>query len=92
MYQFYYFSFYYGYLDVVILNVLITIVVDHIGNVIIGDYVEIASGCTIDRGSVNDTKIGRNTYLDNVLNCNTQINTYCVTKITIKQLIIVLQK
>ena len=37
----------------------------HIGKVIIEDDVEIASGCTIDRGSVNDTKIGKNTYLDN---------------------------
>ena len=33
----------------------------HIGKVIIEDDVEIASGCTIDRGSVNDTKIGKNT-------------------------------
>jgi UDP-3-O-[3-hydroxymyristoyl] glucosamine N-acyltransferase len=37
----------------------------HIGKVIIEDDVEIASGCTIDRGSVNDTKIGKNSYLDN---------------------------
>ena len=27
--------------------------------------VEIASGCTIDRGSVDDTVIGKNTYIDN---------------------------
>ena len=37
----------------------------HIGRVIIGDNVEIASGCTIARGSVDDTEIGKNTYLDN---------------------------
>jgi UDP-3-O-[3-hydroxymyristoyl] glucosamine N-acyltransferase len=37
----------------------------HIGRVIINDNVEIASGCTIDRGSVDDTEIGKNTYLDN---------------------------
>ena len=37
----------------------------HIGSVIINDEVEIASGCTIDRGSVGDTIIGKNTYLDN---------------------------
>ena len=32
----------------------------HIGKVIIGDLVEIASGCTIDRGSVDNTVIGKN--------------------------------
>ena len=37
----------------------------HIGRVLINDNVEIASGCTIDRGSVDDTEIGQNTYLDN---------------------------
>jgi UDP-3-O-[3-hydroxymyristoyl] glucosamine N-acyltransferase len=37
----------------------------HIGKVIIKDNVEIASGCTIDRGSIDDTIIGKNTYLDN---------------------------
>ena len=37
----------------------------HIGKVIISDDVEIASGCTIDRGSVDDTYIGNNTYIDN---------------------------
>jgi len=39
--------------------------IPHIGNVIIDDNVEIASNCTIDRGSVDDTKIGKNSYLDN---------------------------
>ena len=37
----------------------------HIGRVLIDDNVEIASGCTIDRGSIDDTSIGKNTYLDN---------------------------
>ena len=37
----------------------------HIGYVMIENNVEIASGCTIDRGSVDITKIGENTYLDN---------------------------
>ena len=37
----------------------------HIGKVIIKDNVELASGCTIDRGSISDTIIGKNTYLDN---------------------------
>ena len=37
----------------------------HIGKVVILDNVEIASGCTIDRGSIDDTVIGENSYLDN---------------------------
>ena len=37
----------------------------HIGHVLIEDDAEIASGCTIDRGSVGITKIGKNTYIDN---------------------------
>ena len=37
----------------------------HIGKVIIKDNVELASSCTIDRGSIDDTIIGENTYLDN---------------------------
>jgi|TARA_B100000767_G_C19738771_1_gene525155 UDP-3-O-[3-hydroxymyristoyl] glucosamine N-acyltransferase len=37
----------------------------HIGKVLIKDNVEIAASCTIDRGSVDDTIIGENTYLDN---------------------------
>ena len=31
----------------------------HIGKVVIEDDVEIATGCTIDRGSVDDTCIGK---------------------------------
>ncbi len=37
----------------------------HIGHVLIENNVEIASGCTIDRGSVDITTIGENTYIDN---------------------------
>tara|TARA_X000000950_G_C13803836_1_gene614719 strand:+ start:44 stop:1012 length:969 start_codon:yes stop_codon:yes gene_type:complete len=37
----------------------------HIGKVKINDEVEIASSCTIDRGSIDDTIIGKNTYIDN---------------------------
>ena len=37
----------------------------HIGKVIINDNVELAANCTIDRGSIDDTVIGKNTYLDN---------------------------
>ena len=37
----------------------------HIGIVIIEDNCEIGCGATIDRGSMSNTVIGRNTYLDN---------------------------
>ena len=52
----------------------------HIGNVLIEDDVEIASGCTIDRGSINDTIIGKNTYLDNQVHIahNVKIGSNCM--------------
>ena len=52
----------------------------HIGKVIIIDDVEIASGCTIDRGSVDDTIIGKNTYLDNQVHIahNVKIGKNCM--------------
>jgi UDP-3-O-[3-hydroxymyristoyl] glucosamine N-acyltransferase len=52
----------------------------HVGRVIIEDDVEIATGCTIDRGSVNDTVIGRNTYLDNQVHVahNVRIGANCM--------------
>ena len=37
----------------------------HIGRVILGDNVELGANCTIDRGSIGDTIIGENTFLDN---------------------------
>ncbi len=37
----------------------------HVGIVIIGDNSEIGSGSTIDRGSMSNTILGKNTYLDN---------------------------
>ena len=37
----------------------------HIGIVIIEDYCEIGCGSTIDRGSMSNTIIGKNTFLDN---------------------------
>ena len=37
----------------------------HIGIVIIGENSEIGCGCTIDRGSMSNTVIGQNTFLDN---------------------------
>ena len=52
----------------------------HIGRVLINDNVEIASGCTIDRGSVDDTEIGNNTYLDNQVHVahNVKIGSNCM--------------
>jgi UDP-3-O-[3-hydroxymyristoyl] glucosamine N-acyltransferase len=52
----------------------------HIGRVLIGDNVEIASGCTIARGSVDDTEIGKNTYLDNQVHLahNVKIGSNCM--------------
>ena len=52
----------------------------HIGRVLIKDNVEIASGCTIDRGSVDDTIIGENTYLDNQIHIahNVKIGSNCM--------------
>ena len=39
--------------------------IPHIGKVVLEDNVEIGSSCTIDRGSIGDTTIGKNTFLDN---------------------------
>ena len=52
----------------------------HIGKVCLSDNVEIASGCTIDRGSIDDTIIGKNTYLDNQVHVahNVKIGANCM--------------
>ena len=52
----------------------------HIGKVILKDNVEIASSCTIDRGSIDDTIIGENTYLDNQVHVahNVKIGKNCM--------------
>jgi UDP-3-O-[3-hydroxymyristoyl] glucosamine N-acyltransferase len=52
----------------------------HIGKVIISDNVEIAANCTIDRGSIDDTIIGKNTYLDNQVHVahNVKIGENCM--------------
>ena len=52
----------------------------HIGRVLIYNDVEIASGCTIDRGSIDDTIIGSNTYLDNQVHIahNVKIGANCM--------------
>ncbi len=52
----------------------------HIGKVVIEDHVEIASSCTIDRGSIDDTFIGSNTYIDNQVHIahNVKIGSNCM--------------
>ena len=52
----------------------------HIGRVIIFDSVEIGANCTIDRGSIDDTIIGKNTYLDNQVHMahNVKIGDNCM--------------
>ena len=46
----------------------------------IDDDVEIATGCTIDRGSIDDTVIGKNSYLDNQIHVahNVKIGANCM--------------
>ena len=52
----------------------------HIGLVIIDDYVEIGCGSTIDRGSMSNTVIGKNTYLDNQIHIahNNTVGDNCI--------------
>ena len=52
----------------------------HIGIVIIEDNCEIGCGSTIDRGSLSNTIIGRNTYLDNQVHIahNNKIGSNCI--------------
>ena len=52
----------------------------HIGKVVIKDNAEIGANCTIDRGSINDTVIGENTFLDNQVHVahNTKIGNNCM--------------
>ena len=52
----------------------------HIGIVIIEDNCEIGCGSTIDRGSLSNTIIGRNTYLDNQVHIahNNKIGDNCI--------------
>ena len=51
-----------------------------IGLVIINDYAEIGCGSTIDRGSMSNTVIGKNTYLDNQIHIahNVKIGDNCI--------------
>ena len=52
----------------------------HIGIVIIKDNAEIGCGSTIDRGSMSDTIIGKNTFLDNQIHIahNNKIGDNCI--------------
>ena len=52
----------------------------HIGIVIINDNSEIGCGSTIDRGSLSNTIIGKNTYLDNQVHIahNNKIGNNCI--------------
>ncbi|MEN8140541.1 MAG: UDP-3-O-(3-hydroxymyristoyl)glucosamine N-acyltransferase [Thermodesulfobacteriota bacterium] len=54
--------------------------VPQLGRVIIGDYVEVGAGCTIDRGAGPDTVIGRGTRIDNLVQIghNVQVGEFCV--------------
>jgi len=46
----------------------------HIGRVILKDNVELGANCTIDRGSIGDTIIGENTFLDNQVHMAHNVN------------------
>jgi len=52
----------------------------HIGRVILHDGVEVGANSTIDRGSLNDTIIGKNTFLDNQVHIahNVKIGKNCM--------------
>ena len=52
----------------------------HIGIVIIEDNCEIGCGATIDRGSMSNTIIGKNTYIDNQVHIahNNKIGNNCI--------------
>jgi UDP-3-O-[3-hydroxymyristoyl] glucosamine N-acyltransferase len=51
-----------------------------IGIVIIGNNTQIGANCTIDRGSMNNTKIGSHARIDNMVHIahNVEIGDYCV--------------
>tara|TARA_Y100000590_G_scaffold457599_1_gene610595 strand:+ start:2153 stop:3145 length:993 start_codon:yes stop_codon:yes gene_type:complete len=52
----------------------------HIGKVVLEEGVEIGANCTIDRGSLTDTIIGQNTFLDNQVHVahNVKIGKNCM--------------
>jgi UDP-3-O-[3-hydroxymyristoyl] glucosamine N-acyltransferase len=54
--------------------------VPHIGTVVIEDDVEIGANCTIDRAKTGETRIGRGTKLDNLVQVGhgTQVGPFCL--------------
>ena len=52
----------------------------HVGKVLLHDGVELGANCTIDRGSLSDTIIGENTFLDNQVHLahNVKIGKNCM--------------
>jgi len=52
----------------------------HIGGLIIGEGTNIGSGCTIDRGLINDTVIGKYVMIDNQVHIghNCMIDDFCI--------------
>ncbi|MFQ6608356.1 MAG: UDP-3-O-(3-hydroxymyristoyl)glucosamine N-acyltransferase [Fidelibacterota bacterium] len=54
--------------------------VPQLGRVLIGDEVEIGANCTIDRGTISDTVIGKGTKLDNLVHIahNVRIGKGCL--------------
>ena len=57
-----------------------TYLTPHIGGVFIGEGTNIGAGCTIDRGLVDDTTIGKNVMIDNQVHIghNSTISDFCV--------------
>ena len=53
--------------------------IPQVGQVVIGDNVEIGANCCIDRGSTNNTVIGDGSFLDNLVHVahNVQIGKHC---------------
>jgi len=54
--------------------------IPHTGNVVIEEGVEIGANCTIDRGSLSNTFIGKNTFIDNQVHIahNVRIGKNCM--------------
>ena len=52
----------------------------HIGKVLLKDNAELGANCTIDRGSIGDTVVGKNTFLDNQVHVahNVKIGDNCM--------------
>jgi UDP-3-O-[3-hydroxymyristoyl] glucosamine N-acyltransferase len=54
--------------------------VPQVGNVVIGDDVEIGSNCSVDRGALGSTIIGKGTKIDNLVQVahNVEIGEHCI--------------